>query len=85
MRCSLAALLDTPGVRSVTIGGTDSSGALVSPVTYRLIPKSRREMRRRSPPSPRRSSTICPLRTAKSAGPNQWKAVVDAKNALKDR
>ena len=35
-----AALLDTPGVRSVTIGGTTSSGTLSSPVTYRLIPKS---------------------------------------------
>ena len=79
-----AAMLDTPGVRSVTIGGTDSAGALVSPVTYRLIPKSQA-----------RDATLIPAEPAaivdhlpdpdrkKPAGPNQWKVVLDAKQALK--
>jgi hypothetical protein len=80
-----AALLDTPGVRSVTIGGTNSAGASVTPVTYRLIPKSQA-----------RAATLIPAEPAaivdhlpdpdreKSSGRTQWKAVVDAKKALKD-
>jgi hypothetical protein len=34
-----AALLDTPGVGTVTIAGTDHRGNLVPPTSYRLVPK----------------------------------------------
>ena len=80
-----AALLDTPGVRSVTIGGTDSSGALVSPLTYRLIPKSRARDATLIPAEPAAIVDHLPAPDReKSAGRNQWQAVVDAKKALKD-
>lgn len=35
-----AALLDTPGVLSVTLTGSDHAGVPIAPVTYRLVPKS---------------------------------------------
>ena len=80
-----AALLDTPGVRSVTIGGTDSSGVLVSPVTYRLIPKSQARDATLIPAEPAAIVDHLPAPDReKSAGANQWKAVLDAKKALKD-
>ena len=80
-----AALLDTPGVRSVTIGGTDSSGVLVSPVTYRLIPKSQARDATMIPAEPAAIVDHLPAPDReKSTGRNQWKAVVDAKKALKD-
>ena len=80
-----AALLDSPGVRSVTIGGTGSSGALVSPVTYRLIPKSQARDATLIPAEPAAIVDHLPdPDRAKRAEPNQWKAVLDAKNALKD-
>jgi hypothetical protein len=78
-----AALLDTPGVRSVTIGGSDSSGVVVSPVTYRLIPKSQAPTLIPAEPAAIVDHLPAPDRE-KSAGRNQWKAVVDAKKALKD-
>jgi hypothetical protein len=34
-----AALLDTPGVTSVTLAGTDDRGDAVKPISYRLVPK----------------------------------------------
>ena len=79
-----AALLDTPGVRSVTIGGTDSSGVLVSPVNYRLIPKSQARDATLIPAEPAAIVDHLPADREKSAGPNQWKAVLDPKKALKD-
>ena len=80
-----AALLDTPGVRSVTIGGTDSSGVLVSPVTYRLIPKSQARDATLISAEPAAIVDHLPAPDReKSAGRNQWQAVVDAKKALKD-
>ena len=80
-----AALLDTPGVRSVTIGGTDSSGVLVSPVTYRLIPKSQARDATLIPAEPAAIVDHLPAPDReKSTGRNQWKAVVDAKKALED-
>lgn len=80
-----AALLDTPGVRSVTIGGADSSGVLVSPVTYRLIPKSQAREATLIPAEPAAIVDHLPVPDRDTpAGRNQWKAVVDAKKALKD-
>jgi hypothetical protein len=80
-----AALLDTPGVRSVTIGGSDSSGGLVTPVTYRLIPKSQAREPTLIPAEPAAIVDHLPSADRKaSAGPNQWKAVLDAKKALQD-
>ena len=80
-----AALLDTPGVRSVTIGGTDSSGVLISPVTYRLIPKSQARDATLIPAEPAAIVDHLPAPDREqSTGRNQWKAVVDAKKALKD-
>ena len=79
-----AALLETPGVRSVTIGGTDSSGVLVAPVTYRLIPKSQAREATLIPAEPAAIVDHLPADGEKSAGSNQWKAVLEAKKALKD-
>ena len=80
-----AALLDTPGVRSVTIGGADSSGKSVSPVTYRLIPKSQARDATLSPAEPAAIVDHLPAPDGeKPARQNQWKAVLDAKKALKD-
>ena len=78
MRRFCAALLDTPGVRSVTIGGTDSSGVLVSPVNYRLIPKSQARKATLIPAQPAAIVDHLPVSDhEKLAGRNQWKAVVD--------
>ncbi|MEZ0243858.1 MAG: hypothetical protein ACAH11_10820 [Sphingomonas sp.] len=35
-----AALLDTPGVLSVTLTGSDFAGKPIAPITYRLVPKT---------------------------------------------
>jgi len=78
-------LLDTPGVRSVTIGGTTSSGALSSPVTYRLIPKSQARDATLIPAEPGTIVDHLPARDGeKPAGLNDWQAVFDAKKALAD-
>jgi hypothetical protein len=82
-RC--AALLDTPGVRSVTIGGTDSKGASVSPMTYRLIPKSRARDATLIPVEPAAIvDHLPPPQRDKSASRTQWEAAREAKKALKD-
>ena len=79
-----AALLDTPGVRSVTIGGSESSGTSISPVTYRLIPKDRAQGPTLIPVEP--SSIVDhlpdPEVPAQPARP-RWEAVMAAKKALK--
>jgi hypothetical protein len=78
-------LLDTPGVRSVTIGGADSSGASVSPSTYRLIPKSQARDATLIPAEPAAIVDLLPVPPReKTTGPNQWRKVIDAKKALKD-
>src|SRR5688572_11164276 len=78
-----AALLDTPGVRSVTIGGDDPSGEPVRPVTYRLIAKHQA-----------RSATLMPVEPAKiiehlpeqnrgdAGGKPKWQEALETRKAL---
>ena len=47
-----AALLDTPGVGTVTIAGTNSSGDPVTPTSYRLVPKGQAVSNGMAPTSP---------------------------------
>jgi hypothetical protein len=80
-----AALLDTSGVRSVTIGGNSSSGVSVAPWTYRLIRKSQARDATLTPADPAAIVDHLPAPGhEKSTGPDRWKGVLDAKKALKD-
>jgi hypothetical protein len=77
-----AALLDTPGVRSVTIGGTDASGVSAAPVTYRLIPKSQAHDTTLTPADPAEIVDLLPPDDGKAKG-RQWRQAIDDKKALR--
>lgn len=80
-----AALLDTAGVRSVTIGGTDASGASVSPVTYRLVPKGEARAATLMPVEPARIVDHLPEPDRGTAsGRLEWKEARHAKKLLED-
>ena len=80
-----AALLETPGVRSVTIAGIDASGASVSPVTYRLIPKGEARGATLMPAEPAEIVDHLPAPERSAAGGQaQWREALDAKKVLKD-
>jgi hypothetical protein len=79
-----AALLDTPGVRSVTLAGSDPSGTPASPVTYRVIPRSGAGATL-MPADPGAIVDHLPEDDRGSAnGPSRWKEAIAVKDALKD-
>jgi hypothetical protein len=80
-----AALLETPGVRSVTIGGADVSDASISPVTYRLIPKSEAQGATLMPQEPARLVDHLPDPDRSTAtGRVKWQEAMEAKKVLED-
>jgi hypothetical protein len=79
-----AAVLATPGIRSVTIAGSGSSAAPLTPVTYRLVPKSQASSATLMPVEPAAIVDHVPVPDRKVAGQVNWKAALGAKGALKD-
>jgi hypothetical protein len=62
-----AALLDTPGVSTVTIAGTDYRGKPVEPISYRLVPKGEASSNALAPKSPEEILRYLPEQPASSS------------------
>jgi hypothetical protein len=65
-----AALLDTPGVSTVTISGTDYWGKPVGPISYRLVPKGEASSNAMAPSSPEQILRHLPEKPASSSRGN---------------
>lgn len=80
-----AALLDTPGVRSVTIASTFASGEPAQPVTYRLVPKHEVRGTPMRPAEPEKIVDYLPDRDRDTTeGPGRWKKVIEERTAIQN-
>jgi len=75
-----AALLDTPGVSTVTIAGTDFRGKTVGPISYRLVPKGEAGSNAMRPASPEQILQYLPEK-AVSSGQRDFNAENAARKA----
>jgi hypothetical protein len=76
-----AALLDTPGVSTVTIAGADFRGSVVKPISYRLVPKGEaRSNNAMAPTSPEQILRYLPEKSV-SSGPSDYMAEMAARKA----
>ena len=75
-----AALLDTPGVRTVTIAGTDFSDNPVKPTSYRLLPKGEAGSNGMAPTSPEQILQYLPEKPV-SSGRRDFQAEMAARKA----
>jgi hypothetical protein len=75
-----AALLDTPGVGTVTIAGTDFRGSPVQPTSYRLVPKGEAGPNAMAPTSPEQILQYVPEKPV-SGGPRDHQAEMAARQA----
>jgi hypothetical protein len=75
-----AALLDTPGVSTVTIAGTDRRDEPVPPTTYRLMPKGEGPSNAMAPASPEKILQSLPKKPV-SGGRRDFQAEMAARQA----
>ena len=79
-----AALLDTPGIRSVTLGGVDRAGAPVTAVTFRLVSKEQSPDTTLMPTEPAKIVEHLPMADPGTPGSRQrGKEAADARESIK--